>query len=352
MKAFSFLLVLSWLSISLFAQEDVLRYPLPTGGQPFDYNYSKASKVHCKKYNYFEILDEWDKYYDYSKDSLNLTIRAPWGIQYIKYNLDGTMASFSSPVNKWNDIYTYTDDGKILKIENKANKDKVISYSMYSYNNSTLTITFYHYSEIYDKFFVSGKSVFERNKDYIKQIDHLYYIETGEWEVSEIYDIYKLDTYGRMIETGWYDKKGKYNLNSQYSYTNNGYIVYSKFNNRNYAIREYTFDDRGDLIKEIWYNWNENGSKNLSSITDYTYTYPNPTSNEKIKQQDYKVYSIKNRLIIENYIGDNNVKASIYLITGQLLKIVSISNNRTEIPLASGFYVVVMNNQSYKVRIK
>ena len=114
MKSFYFLFVcLVCFSTSLFAQEDVLRYPIPEGGQPFDYKYPKASKVHCKMHNYFEIIREWDKYYDYSEDSLNLTIRQPEGKQYIRYNINKTMASYSNPFYNWNDTYTYTDDGKI-----------------------------------------------------------------------------------------------------------------------------------------------------------------------------------------------------------------------------------------------
>ena len=77
MKSFYFLFVcLVYSSTSLFAQEDVLRYPIPEGGQPFDYKYPKASKVHYKKHNRFNILNEWDKYYDYSKDSLSITVKA------------------------------------------------------------------------------------------------------------------------------------------------------------------------------------------------------------------------------------------------------------------------------------
>lgn len=339
-------------STSLFAQEDVLNPPFPIKMWNFKYNYPKASKVHCKRYNHFEILQEWDKYYDYSKDSLSITVRAPWGIQYVKYNLDGTMASYSSPVNNWNDTYIYTEEGNILKIESKTNEGNDSHYCLFNYTNSTVTKTDYTYSKVYNKFLITSRDIFEYNKDFIKYTIQLYNIDTNNWENEQNYDIYKLDDYGRVIEGGWCDKDGRYKIRLQFSYTDNGYIQYETGDNRNYSIREFTFNDRGDLIKEIWYYKNEDGSKNLSSITEYTYTYPNPTSNENIKQQDYKIYSTENGLVIENNIGDSNIKTSIYTITGQLLRTISISDNKTEIPLNSGIYIVVANNQSYKVKVK
>ena len=353
MKSFYFLFVcLVYSSTSLFAQEDVLRYPIPEGGQPFDYKYPKASKVHYKKHNRFNILNEWDKYYDYSKDSLSITVKAPWGIQYVKYNLDGTMASYSSPVNNWNGTYTYTEEGNILKIESKTNEGNDSHYSLFNYANATVTRTNYIYSEVYNKFFITSRDIIEYNKEFIKYTTQLYNIDTNNWENEQGYNVYKLDVYGRVIEGGWYDEKGEYHIDVQYSYTNNGYIEYSKFNGHNYAIREFTFNNQDDLIKEVWYNWNEDGRKDLVSITEYTYTYPNPTSNENIKQQNYKVYSTENGLVIENNIRDSNIKASIYAITGQLLRTISISDNRTEIPLSPGIYIVVIDNRSYKVKVK
>ena len=353
MKSFYFLFVcLVCFSTSLFAQEDILNPPLPRGMWSFDYNYPKASKVHCKRYNHFEILQEWDKYYDYSKDSLSITIRAPWGIQYVKYNLDGTMASYSSPINNLNDTYTYTEEGNILKIEGKTNEGNDIYYNLFNYTNSSVTRTDYTYSKVYNKFLITSREIIEYNKDFIKSTIQSYNIDTDKWENDQSYSVSKLDAYGRVIEGGWYDEKGEYHIDVQYSYTNKGYIEYSKSNGHNYAIREFTFNNQDDLIKEVWYNWNEDGRKDLVSITEYTYTYPNPTSNENIKQQNYKVYSTENGLVIENNIRDSNIKASIYAITGQLLRTISISDNRTEIPLSSGIYIVVLDNQSYKVKVK
>lgn len=352
MKSFYFLFVcLVCFSTSLFAQEEVFRYPLPNDGQPFNYNFTKASKVHCKKYNRFEILDEWDKYYDYSKDSLSLTVKAPWGIQYVKYNVDGTMASFSSPVNNWNDTYTYTDDGRIAKIEGKTNKNKDSYRFIYSYDNSTITKMVYHYSEVYDKFFLTSKKVSEYDNDYIKHTEYSYNDETDKWEHPNI-SISKVDHQGRLIEYGWYDNKGEYSWQLRYTYTNNGYKETSKHLGYSYVRREYVFNEQGDLIKLLWYEGANIDNLGLSTTTEYTYTYPNPTSNENIKQQNYKVYSTENGLVIENNIRDSNIKASIYAITGQLLRTISISDNRTEIPLSSGIYIVVLDNQSYKVKVK
>lgn len=351
MKTFYFLLVfLICCFASLSAQEEVFRYPLPNGGQPFNYNFTKANKVHCKKYDRFVILDEWDKYYDYSKDSLSLTVKAPWGKQYIKYNVDGTMASFSSPVNNWNDTYTYTDDGRIAKIEGKTNENKNSFRCIYSYDNSTITKMFYHYSEVYDKFFLTHKEVFEYDSDYIKHTDYSYNDETDKWEHPNI-SISKVDHQGRVIEYG-YDNNGEYSWQFRYTYTNNGYKETLKYLGDSYVRREYTFNEQGDLIKVLWYEGSDVNDLRLSTTTEYTYTYSNPTSNENIKQQGYKVYSTENGLVIENNMGNSNIKASVYAITGQLLRTISISNNRTEIPLSSGIYIVVIYNQSHKVMVK
>ena len=269
MKSFYFLFVcLVCFSTSLFAQEDILNPPLPRGMWSFDYNYPKASKVHCKRYNHFEILQEWDKYYDYSKDSLSITIRAPWGIQYVKYNLDGTMASYSSPINNLNDTYTYTEEGNILKIEGKTNEGNDIYYNLFNYTNSSVTRTDYTYSKVYNKFLITSREIIEYNKDFIKSTIQSYNIDTDKWENDQSYSVSKLDAYGRVIEGGWYDEKGEYHIDVQYSYTNNGYIEYSKSNGHNYAIREFTFNNQDDLIKEVWYNWNEDGRKDLVSETE------------------------------------------------------------------------------------
>lgn len=351
MKTFYFLLVfLICCFASLSAQEDVDRYPSPNRGGTFNYNFTKANKVHCKKYDRFVILEEWDKYYDYSKDSLSLTVTSPWGIQYIKYNVDGTMASYSSPVNNWNDKYTYTDDGRIAKIEGYNNENKNTSRHIYSYDNSTITKMAYNYSEVYDKFFLVYKDVFEYDSDYIKQSEYSYNYETDKWDHPHI-SISKLDHQGRVIEFG-YDKNGEYIWEHRYTYTNNGYKATLKYPGDIYVRREYTFNEQGDLIKVLWYEGSDVNDLRLSTTTEYTYTYSNPTSNENIKQQGYKVYSTENGLVIENNMGNSNIKASIYAITGQLLRTISISNNRTEIPLSSGIYIVAICNQSHKVMVK
>ena len=92
------------------------------------------------------------------------------------------------------------------------------------------TRTNYIYSEVYNKFFITSRDIIEYNKEFIKYTTQLYNIDTNNWENEQGYNVYKLDVYGRVIEGGWYDEKGEYHIDVQYSYTNNGYIEYSKFN--------------------------------------------------------------------------------------------------------------------------
>ncbi|WP_418823086.1 DUF6383 domain-containing protein [Parabacteroides johnsonii] len=352
MKAFSFLLVLSWLSISLFAQEGVFRYPIPEGGQPFTWNYPKANKVHIKMHNYFKIFREWDKYYDYSEDSLNLTIREPEGKQYIKYNLDGTMASFSSPVNNWNDTYTYTDEGKIERIDFESNDKKTKGYSIYEYNDNYATITSYNYSQIFDVFLPKHKQEIEWFENKVVEYEYDYDNKNEKWIKRELCYVKLLDSEGKIIEHGSYNQKNeKYQIEGKYEYTDDGYIYYSFYNGNNHSITEYYFNENGDLVTDAFYHWSNDNQRYLDNIREYTYTYLKPTSNEEITHINYKVYPNKGSIVVENNTGVCK-KASIYVITGQLLKTVSISDNRTEIPLSSGIYIVVVDNQSYKVRIK
>ncbi len=220
------LICLYCFSKSLIAQEEIPRYPVYFLFEQCFTRYPKAIKVHCKKYNYFEIFQEWDKYYDYSKDSLNLTIRAPWGKQYIKYNPDKIMMSFSSPVNNLNETYTYDEDGKLIKVELRDNDDNLLGYSIYSYTKSTITKIYYQYSKIFNKYFPSDKETVEFCVDHNKRYFCRYNIELDKWSDKSL-SIDILDSEGRIIGLGKYDMNGKLKLDKlYYSYTDNGYIDY------------------------------------------------------------------------------------------------------------------------------
>lgn len=353
MKSFYFLFVcLVCFSTSLFAQEDVLRYPIPEGGQPFDYKYPKASKVHCKMHNYFEIIREWDKYYDYSEDSLNLTIRQPEGKQYIRYNINKTMVSYSNPFYNWNDTYTYTDDGKIKRIDSESNDKKNKWYSIYEYNDNSTSIISYRYSQIFDKYLPDDKEVIKYLDNKTVSYTYNYDVNSKKWIKKEFCWVNLLDSEGKVIEFGHYNEKNKkYRKEGNYEYTNDGYILYSFSNGNNYSITECSFNEKGDLITDAFYHWSNDDQRYLDNIREYTYTYLEPTSNEEIRPTNYKVYSNNGYLILENNTGISK-KISIYAITGQLLRTISISDNRTEIPLSSGIYIVVLDNQSYKVKVK
>lgn len=349
MKTFYYLLLLfTCISFDVFSQEEI-SYPSVYREQCFT-KYPKAIKVHCKKYNHFSILDEWEKYYDYSKDSLNLTIKAPWGKQYIKYNPDKTMASFSSPVNNWNDAYTYDKKGRIIKVQSKSNNKEDIGITLYKYEGNITTRTSFLWSEIYNKYLRSDSLHIIYYNDKIESVIYIYNYDNNKWE-DKGSSIYQLDNTNRIIEKVEINDKGNYIVSAKYIYTENGYIEISKYLGNTYRKLDYTFNDQGDLICEKWYEGTDVNNLTLSSITDYTYTYPDPTSNEEIKPTDYKVYSANGNLIIENNNGSNK-KASIYAITGQYLRTISVSNSRTEVPLSSGIYILVIDNQTFKARVK
>ena len=259
---------------TLHAQEEVQRIPtMRSGIGAYDYKYPKANKVHIKRYNHYEIFDEWDKYYDYSKDSLILTIRADWGTQTAKYDSDGKMTYFSSPINNWNDTYTYTDDGKILKIEGKGNDGKVSTNTLYEYTNNSATETHYSYSEVYDKLLPSVKTIYKYT-DAPQVESFIYDIETNKW-TKDMIENYSLDYIGRITDIKRLHINTNYTYYIHYEYTDNGYTYYERTNSSKEADKtEYTFNDHNDVEKIKLYR-----SGSLYFIEDYTYTYPNPSSN-------------------------------------------------------------------------
>lgn len=344
------LFLFCYFSSNVFAQITIPRYPSMTLGTSNDLIYPKVNKVHCKKYNHLEFLGESVWQYDYSDNFLNLTITLNNADEStIMFNSDGTIASEKAPRSNLDATYFYTNDGRISKIESRSNDGKLFNYTLFSYNNNLITKTSYHFSNVYNKFIKIYKEVYEYHKDYNKCSLYDYNIESDEWELR-LYFIYLLDSYGRTIEIDTYYKDGRKWIDSQYTYTDNGYIQYQWDTNRHYSIREYTFNKNNYLTKEVWYNWYEDNRKDLLWVCEYEYS-SEITSNEKINNTIHaKVYSFKKHLIIENKVA--NTEASIYNTSGHLLKKIFSSDSRMDIPLNSGIYIVVINNQSYKVLIK
>ena len=348
MKLFYLLLLISGLGYlpTLQAQEWIQRIPTIRFSGHGNYNakYPKASKVHIKRYNHYEIFNEWDTYYNYSKDSLTLIIGSGTYVQTAKYDSDGKMISFSSPINEWNDTYTYTDDGKILKIEGKRNTGEIYSNIFYEYTNDSATEIYYGYSEVYNKLIPFEKNIIKYT-DTPQMESFRYDMETNEWQKEEIVN-YTLDYLGRITEITRFLVRTDYTSYIHYEYTDDGYIVFERRNNsKDINKTEYIFNDKDDIKKIKEYRYGD-----LYSIEDYTYTYLIPTANDEVKTIHPKVYSRSHNLIIENPGTDNII--SIYSITGQLLKKLSTSKNVEEIPLKAGIYIISIGNKTYKIKIK
>ena len=353
MKLFYFLLFfMSCFSTSLIAQEEIPRYPQIFEEQCYT-KYTKANQIHCKEYNHFEILGEWDKYFDYSEDSLSLKITGNYWEQSVTFSPDKKMLSFSSPINNWYDTYTYNEDGKILRIDSKNENGEPSRYTLYDYTDLNISRDSYMFSKIYNEFIPTDKIIIRsKNADSIEIVEYIYNVENKIWNLNH-HSIYKLDPNNRIIETGYIDQKENYILSTKYEYTNNGYIKYTYSAGRNTYINEYTFNENDELIKDVWYYWLENGNKNLINIREYTYIYKNPTASEDILlKNSYKVFSKKSSLIIQKNNINSNKSAYIYSINGQLIKQINLSSQTTEINLSKGLYVVRIEDVSYKIRIR
>lgn len=344
---------MSCFSTSLIAQEEIPRYPTIFEEQCYT-KYTKASQIHCKEYNHFEILREWDKYFNYSEDSLSLKITGKYWEQFVTFSPDKKMLSFSSPINNWYDTYTYNEDSKILRIDSKNENGELSRYTLYDYTNLNISINTYMFSIVYNKFIPIERITIERNNNNYTKYQYLYDIENNKWTINS-HDIFKLDYEDRIIESGHIDQNGDYIISDKYEYTNNGYkhYSYSYQSGDNEYINEYTFNENDELIKDVWYYWLEDGSKNLINIREYTYIYKNPTANEDILLKNrYKVFSQKSSLIIQKNNINSNKSAYIYSINGQLIKQINLSSQTTEINLSKGLYVVRIEDVSYKIRIR
>lgn len=70
-------------------------------------------------------------------------------------------------------------------------------------------------------------------------------------------------------------------------------------------------------------------------------------NDRSLTKSDYKIYTLKNRLVIENAKPDDI--ANIYATNGSLVKTVRISGTTEEIELPHGIYLVQVNNYTSKV---
>ena len=354
MKLFFYLSLLFCYSTCLFAQITIPRYPsLTIDVDNNTFRFPQIDKIHQKRYNYFEILNERNYYYNYSKDFSSLTINNNGEDEtVVKFNSDGTIAYYSNPRYNLNEIYTYTDDGKVSKIESISNEGKKFSYKLFRYSSSVTTLIHYWYSDVYNKYIEREKNIYEYHKDYNKMTRYDYNLESKEWDLRySIID--SLDSYNRTIERNTYYANGTKWIDAQYTYTNNGYIEYNWDTNRPYAIREYTFDENDYPIKEVWYNWYDDGHKDLLWIEEFEYT-SSITSNDNINSTpDIKVYSLKNHLAIINDSNDTHKVAYIYNISGQLISKVYLLHNTVKVPVHhSGIYIVKIDDKSYKAIVK
>lgn len=340
------LLVLSLLVISGIANA---QFEIPF--TPFLDNYmakiTKANKVHVKQYNNYEILNEYDVYYQYSLDSMGVVIRGKMSDsrydRYITYYPDGKMKTFKQLVSGYDDTFTYTDDGRILEINSTVNR------KLYYYTNTgTDSIVAMGYNKIQNKFIPVWKNIIIYNSNGYEVYDFQYSLDLGDY-ANPKKSIYKRDLEGRIIEQDFSSET--YYEGCKYFYTENGYtqIVYNR--GVEYNKCEYTFNDKGDLLKSSLFFWNATGQYwMLDNTCDYTYYYSNATSNDNIEKHTCGVSVQDKTLLIKSDTPNKNI--SIYSIYGKLLRQVSLNDNIIQIPMESGVYLIRIGEENHKVMIR
>jgi len=300
-------------------------------------HYTKANKVHIKRYNNFEVEGEGDGYIYYSDDSLTVTVKnSPNDTSYnVKSSFypNGELKSRFRPINNIYETYKYTEDGRILDIYSFSNENCTDSvpraHFHYYYTDTKLdSVVDYIYSKIYNKYIHNSKK-------------ELIYTSTGYIIVSGDYHMVSaLTNQYNIIDRTEYFFDSKNRLirckEQTYTYRNDGYDIWV-----NLKISEsYYFNDKGDLIRYI----------DNSFVTDYTYTYNTITSNDKVVANSDNIITKKGAFVIDSNVA--NKPYYIYGLDGRLVKNGIVNSGMNEIPINEGVYIISFNGTSKKMLVR
>lgn len=250
--------------------------------------------------------------------------------------------------------YIYDQEGRIDSI-NSVNSDDYKKTGSIIYNYTEHTITDYSFTgkngseivnlihiEYTDSGYICRDTTYHtvvidgRDTSYIehRQDEYIFDFVEGENRLKRIRGI---------IDNGNYKRE----YDSYISYQENGYTVFYG----NHLKEEYFFDEKEDVILILYSRRTENGEWELIERTECFYEYNNdPQSNTSpaIENQSQPVYGIEGGMMIT---AEANSPVCIYTISGQLVKKMKVQPNQP-LPISKGIYIVTMNNQSYKVRVR
>jgi len=302
----------------------------------------KGSGIRVKEYNdKGEIVKEGVIKYRHSKDGLRDTVYGI-GLGLVTesvYDDAGRLVVFKrfDGEQEWEsnyeEIYTYNPDGRIASVAIKTNK--YVDSTFYDYINHSITKFFEKEGE---KTLYESSRIAYTDSGYICRT--LYHNDNQEHEIIEcVFDDENKLT--RRI----YIEDGKTVSDVSYFYTDSSYYYYNVGMTNKY---EHVFNEEGFEVKKISYVFTGEEWLVYEKI-ETSYLYDDSQSNTPvISDESQSVYGVENGIVV---IADVKSLVNIYTISGQLVKKVYAQPNE-QILLPKGIYIVRINEQSYKVRVR
>lgn len=342
------LLILSlYITIShINAQYLEVPYNLPT---PFTGIFTeerfKGERIDWKSHeiNNFGETEEFEGViiYTRSKDGLRDTLYIGSGIARDEervYSADGKLITYKEDLIRQDQIeelgydanevfnYSYDSMGRILRIDRQVNNpDKFTTSTIYDYDNNQIR----HIEP-------------DKNNQAVETITYIHYTDSGYQCIHNKDTIeYVFDKKNRLICKKDVPEKEYATSVINYSYTDNGYIKYTKD-----FKEEYTFSKSGYQIAR--YALKENGEYKLTSQTEATYLYKDDPQSNVILDNQQSVYGTNGAIIV---LAETGKTIHIYNLNGQLVKKADAQSG-TSIPMSPGIYIVISDNQPYKIRVK
>ena len=239
--------------------------------------------------------------------------------------------------------YQYNEEGQVIKIVAKeirpGETPSEVFLNEYTYDYSTVQLT--------DKGYIFDGRQFDLDQD--GRLVYSYYAK-GHEEYKEEY-----------IE--YVDGK-KYRIGADYyTYTDSSYTASGYYQPGNMVLG---MTDMWIEVTHVFYeNGNYKGKRSRVSvdgvnwkplnIVEHEYIYANvinsdiPSENSPVIKTNTEVYTFSGEIHI---LTGNNVMVQIYDLSGRLVKKQTVSAGENQISLSSGFYLVKVGNETFKVYVR
>lgn len=288
-------------------------------------------------YNEYETTKEHKYNVVYKHDGNSVSYGNGYTDIVVDFNNSGQIVKYQELLYGILDEYAYDEKGRILENWNHASKKHY-----YYTETGTDSIVCWNYVASLGKWYKVSKEEIKYNDNGYKNLHYNFNNDTDTyeyWFTSE----YVLDEQKNVIEEREIDRSQANKWT--YTYTDKGYIytVYQPASTP-FCRREYIFNDKGDLKKEIYSEWMSNSYWFPVIITTYDYDYSTGITLVENEKETIKING--NFVRIET---KEQGTIAVYSINGACIQ---KSFGPLKVRLEPGIYIAKIVDKSQKILIR